>query len=87
MDEATDCSKAVVMLLFIYSCSHCLWGFCVYSLFCYSVLCVRQVLQSSCWGRVIWLLCLNCLPCVLFCSVALPRGSVGWSAVFDCGIS
>ena len=28
---------------------------------------------------------LNCLPGVL-CSVALPRGAVGWTAVCDCGI-
>ena len=35
------------LLLLIYCCSHCLWGFCVWYLFCYSVLCVLLVLQSS----------------------------------------
>ena len=27
------------------------------------------------------------MSCDCLCSVALPRGSVGWSAVCDCGIS
>ena len=40
----------------VYCCSHCLWGFCVWFLFCYSVLCVPLVLQSSWWVRESWLL-------------------------------
>ena len=50
----------------VYGCSHCLWGFCVWSLFCYSVLCDFLVLQSSWWGRESWLLCFNCLSDVLW---------------------
>ena len=47
------------------------------------------VLQSSLRGREILLFCCYCLTDVLLllCSVALPHGAVGWSAVFDCGIS
>ena len=61
-------------------CSHCLWGFCIRFLFRYSVLCVHLLLQTSWWGIESWLLCLNCLPDVLWqCSVA----SRGWS-VLEC---
>ena len=28
-----------------------------------------------------------CLCCACLCSVSLPRGAMGWSAVCDCGIS
>ena len=27
------------------------------------------------------------MSCDFWCSVALPHGVVGWSAVYDCGIS
>ena len=44
------------------------------------------VLQSSSWGRDIWL-----LYCVFLVSrdrcVALPHDATGFSAVYDCGIS
>ena len=33
-------SKVVVLLLFVYCCSHCLCGFCVCTLFCFAVLSV-----------------------------------------------
>ena len=33
-------SKAVVLLLFVHCCSHCLCFFCVRSLFCYTIICV-----------------------------------------------
>ena len=45
------------------------------------------VLQSSCWGRESWLLCLVCLPGVLCWFSGSPRGAMGLSAVCDCGIS
>ena len=45
------------------------------------------VLQSSWRERESWLLDFNCLPCGCQCSVALPRGAMGWSAVCVCGIS
>ena len=58
-------------------------------LVCYSVLCVRLVLQSFWWGRESWLLCELSSLCLVTVSVfvALPNGAVGWSAVCDCGIS
>ena len=46
-------------------------------------------LQSSCrekkarWFEIIVLQ----MYCYYKCSVALPRGAVGWSAVCNCGIS
>ena len=57
----------------------------ILSLLCYAVL----VLQSSRCGRESWLLYFNCLPVVwrLVCSVALPRGAMGRSAVCGRGIS
>ena len=56
--------------LIVYCCSHWMWGLCVWCLFCYSVLCVRLVLQSS-WS----LLCFNCLPGVLWQSVSCGSSS------------
>ena len=38
-------------LFIVYCCSHCLWGSCVWYVFCYSVLCVILVLHSSWCGR------------------------------------
>ena len=35
-------SKAVVMLLLIHCCSHCLWGFNVMSLVCYAIVSLRK---------------------------------------------
>ena len=57
----------------------------------YALLCVLSSLQSSWRGRYCWLHCFCCLTvglsCYCICSVALPYGAVGWSAVCDCGIS
>ena len=49
--------------------------FFVWSLFCYSVLCVLCVLKSYVFRMF----------CDSQCYVALPHGVVGWSAVCDCG--
>ena len=53
-----------------------MWGFCVGSLFCYSVLCVLLVLQSYGWGKGIWLLCFGCLPDVLWLLVFCGSSSL-----------
>ena len=64
----------------------------------YSVLCVLLVLQSSCCGRErererereragCFTLTVFLMSCGSQCSVALPHGAEGWSAVCDCGIS
>ena len=47
------------------------------------------VLQSSSRERESWLLSfvVSLMSCYCVCSVALPRGAVGWSLVCDCGIS
>ena len=37
--------------------------------------------------ELIALLCLSSLSCDCYCSVALPRGAVGWSVMCDYGIS
>ena len=53
-----------------YCYSHCLrgggGGGCVWSLFCYSVLCVLLVVQAPLWGKESWLLYFNCVPDVLW---------------------
>ena len=36
--------------------------FCYCSMFCYALLCVHSILQSSRWGIESWLLCFVCLP-------------------------
>ena len=49
-----------------------------------------QVLQSSRWGRDNWLLYFNCLLAVTWqfkSSMSHLRGAMGWTAVYDCGIS
>ena len=50
-------------------------GFCVSSMFCCALLCVLS-------SFVI----ISLVFCDCCCSVALPHGAVGWSAVCDCGI-
>ena len=79
-------SKVVVLLMLIY----CLMYFPLFvgvlclSLFCYALPCVH-----SSFAIESWLLCYHCLTDVLFykCSVTLPHGAMGCSAVCDCGIS
>ena len=65
---------------------------CVWSLFCYAVLnflssfAVTMYLigevRAGCFTLIVFLLLCGCL-----CSVSLPHGAVGWSAVCECGIS
>ena len=60
----------VVILLFIVSCcSHCLWGFCVRSLFCFVVLCVLSsfaIISTEKRGLVAsLLLCSECHVAVI----------------------
>ena len=38
--------------------------------------------RAGCIAFIVLRMSCNCV-----CSVALPRGAVGWSAVCDCGIS
>ena len=45
------------------------------------------VLQSSRWERSCFTLIVFLMPCGCLCSVTLPYGAVGWSAMYDCGIS
>ena len=48
-----------------------------------------SLLKSSRLERESWLLYFNCLLAIsgCRCSVSLPHGAFGWSAVCDCGIS
>ena len=60
------------------------------SLFCYALLCVHSsfaiILKRK--RKLVALLLLSIqMYCYYKCSVALPQGAVGWSAVCDCGIS
>ena len=58
--------------------------FCVRSLFCYSALYVHRFDgedRTGCFTLMFFL-----KHCGCYCSVALPHGAVGWSAVCDCGI-
>ena len=70
--------------IIVYCCSQCLWGFRVWFLFWYLVLCVHLVLQSSWLGRESWLLCFNCLPDVLWLSVFSDSSSRCLG--LDCGV-
>ena len=58
-------------------------GFCVCSMFCYTLLCVLSSFAIILMGKreLVALLCLSC-----WCLEALPRGAIGWSAVGDYGI-
>ena len=86
-------SKAVLLLLLIRCLllPHCWCGFCVWCLFCYVLLSVLSSFElyhldreerAGSFTFVVFLIYHDCK-----CYVALPRGAVGWSAVFDCGIS
>ena len=61
------------------------------SLFCYALLCVHSsfaiILKRK--RKLVALLLYTALQmyCYYKCSVALPRGAMGWSAVCDCVIS
>ena len=62
---------------------------CLY-LFCYALLCMHSsfaiILKRK--RKLVALLLLSYrMRCNYKCSVALPHGAVGWSAVCDCSIS
>ena len=38
--------------------------------------------EAGCFNLFVFL-----MPCDCYCPVALPRGTLGWSAVCDCGIT
>ena len=64
-----------------------MWGFCVWSLFCYSLFNTHSSFgnhideqdRASCFTLILLLMSCDCK-----CSDALPDGAVGWSAVCDC---
>ena len=64
-------------------------GFCVCLWFGMHYFVSFLVLQSYWRGRESWLLCIYFLrmSCNSKCFVAIPQGAVGWSALYDCGIS
>ena len=68
---------------------HWLWGLCFCLCFVVHYCVSFLVLQSSLTGRESWLLCsyVSWMSFYCKCSVTLPYGAVGWSAVCDCGIS
>ena len=61
------------------------------SLFCYALLCVHfsfAIILKRKRNLVVLLLIISLqMYCYYKCSVALPHGAMGWSAVCDCGIS
>ena len=61
------------------------------SLFCYALLCVHSsfaiILKRKKKLVTLLLLSYRYMFCYYKCSVALPHGAVGWSAVCDCGMS
>ena len=61
------------------------------SLFCYALLCVHSsfaiILKRKRKLVALLLLSYRMMYCYYICSVALPHGAVGWSAVYDYGIS
>ena len=74
---------------------HCLMYFPLYvgvqrlSLFDYALLCVHSsfaiILKRK--SELCFAFIVLRMSCYCKCSVAIPRGAVGWSAVCDCGIS
>ena len=62
-------------------------NYCVWSLFCYSVLYVLVFHldgeeRAGCFTLIVFLMSCDCQ-----CSMTLPVCAMGWSAVCDCGIS
>ena len=60
------------------------------SWFCYALLCVHYsfaIILKRKRKLVAFAIIVLQMHCYYKCSVALPHGAVGWSAVCDCGIS
>ena len=60
-------------------------GFNVCSMFCCALLCVLSSFAIILMGKIWFALFVFLVSCD--CYVALPHGAMGWSAVYDCGIS
>ena len=69
----------------VWCASHWLWGFCV--CLCFVCICVYSSFAVIFEGKkeLIAFLVLR-VSCYCKCSVILPHGAVGWSALCDCGI-
>ena len=55
------------------------------SLFCYALLCIHSSFEekkAGCFAIIVLQ-----MYCYCKCSVALPHGAAGWSALCECGIS
>ena len=90
--KVTPLTQTVAMLLLVY-CLMCFPLFvgvlCLY-LFCYALLCVHSSFainleeeeKAGCFAIIVLQ-----MYCYYKCYVALPHGTVGWSAVCDCDIS
>ena len=72
-------------------CSPLVVGFLCLSLFCCALLCVlssfaimyiEEEERAGCFAFIVLQMSFYCK-----CSVTLPHGAVGWSAVCDCGTS
>ena len=86
MDQAAVCSKVVVLLLLIQCCLLVpLMGSMFVALFCVlsSSFCIHinGEERAVCFTLFIFLVSCDC-----YCSMALPQGTMGWSAVCDFGI-
>ena len=60
------------------------------SLFCYALLCVHSsfaIILKRKRKLVALAIIVEQMYCYYKCSLALPHGAMGWSAVCDCGIS
>ena len=64
---------------------NCLWEFCVCLCFCYALLYVHSIEEEEKAGC--FAITFLKMYCYYKCSVALPHGAVGWSAVCDCCVS
>ena len=83
-------SKAAVLLIRCLMCFPLVVGFLCLSLFCCALLCVlssfaihlEEEERTGCFTFIVLR-----MSCYCKCSVTLPHGAVGWSALFDWGIS
>ena len=86
IEHDTECNRFTKYVLWFYCC-------CSSPHFCgdfmYVSLLILQLSNIS-WGRWSWLFCCNCalhVTCVSLCSLSLSQGAMGWSVVYDSGIS